>query len=367
MGGAKAGFRSVVVALVGALAVLGSGSLPAQAGAMDAEAGALALPAAVSPESVASAAVAAGEPGAFVSLAPSRVLDTRSGHGGSGPVAARGTVAVQVAGRGGVPLSGVSAVVLNVTVTAPTASGFVTAFPGGTAAPSASNVNFVARQTVPNLVVAKVGADGTVTLLNGSSGTVQLLADVAGYFVAGDAAVPGAFVSLAPSRVLDTRSGHGGSGPVAARGTVAVQVAGRGGVPLSGVSAVVLNVTVTAPTASGFVTAFPGGTAAPSASNVNFVARQTVPNLVVAKVGADGTVTLLNGSSGTVQLLADVAGYFVAGDAAVPGAFVSLAPSRVLDTRSGHGGSGPVAARGRWRCRWLVVGVCRCRGCRRWC
>ena len=51
---------------------------------------------------------------------------------------------------------------------------------------------------------------------------MQLLADVAGYFVAGDAAVPGAFVSLAPSRVLDTRSGHGGSGPVAARGTVAV-------------------------------------------------------------------------------------------------------------------------------------------------
>ncbi|MBK9477027.1 MAG: carboxypeptidase regulatory-like domain-containing protein [Tetrasphaera sp.] len=90
--------------------------------------------------------------------------------------------------------------------------------------------------------------------------------------------------------------------------------------PLSGVSAVVLNVTVTAPTASGFVTAFPGGTAAPSASNVNFVARQTVPNLVVAKVGADGTVTLLNGSSGTVQLLADVAGYFVAGPAGGTGA-----------------------------------------------
>jgi hypothetical protein len=72
---------------------------------------------------------------------------------------------------------------------------------------------------------------------------------------------------------------------------------------------VVLNVTVTGPQRSGVVTAFAGGAVKPLASNLNFVAGQTVPNLVVVPVGADGTVSLANGSAGTVQLVADVSGY----------------------------------------------------------
>ena len=52
--------------------------------------------------------------------------------------------------------------------------------------------------------------------------------------------------------------------------------------------------------------------ARPDASNVNFVAGRTVPNLVVVPVGADGTVSLDNVSAGSTQLLADVYGYFKA-------------------------------------------------------
>jgi hypothetical protein len=48
------------------------------------------------------------------------------------------------------------------------------------------------------------------------------------------------------------------------------------------------------------------------------VAGQTVANLVIAPVGADGKVALYNGSVGTVQLLADVSGYFT--DTANPSA-----------------------------------------------
>ena len=239
--------------------------------------------------------------GAFVSLAPSRVLDTRSGVGAPGPVAAGAAASVQVTGRGGVPASGVSAVVLNVTVTAPAGPGYVTVFPEGTSRPTASNVNFVAGQTIANLVVVKVGATGKVSLANGSSGSVQLLGDVAGYYLSGSPTQAGAFMSLAPSRVLDTRSGVGAPGPVAAGAAASVQVTGRGGVPASGVSAVVLNVTVTAPAGPGYVTVFPEGTARPTASNVNFVAGQTIANLVVVKVGATGKVSLANGSSGSVQ------------------------------------------------------------------
>ncbi|NMM23589.1 MAG: hypothetical protein HHJ11_08845, partial [Phycicoccus sp.] len=221
----------------------------------------------------AATAMAVTTPGGFTSLAPARLLDTRTGVGAAKvAVAAGGTVHLQVTGRGGVPASGVSAVVLNVTVTAPTAPGFVTVYADGKARPTASNLNFVKAQTVPNLVIAPVGTNGKVALFNGSGGTVQLIGDVSGYYLAGVPSVAGAFGSLAPARLLDTRSGVGAPKvAVAAHGTVHLQVAGRGGVPASGVSAVVLNVTVTAPTAPGFVTVYGDGTVRSSASNLNFV------------------------------------------------------------------------------------------------
>src|ERR1035437_9204600 len=271
-------------------------------------------------------------PGAFGSLAPSRLLDTRDGTGApAAPVASGGTVALQVTGRGGVPASGVSAVVLNVTVVDPTGLGYVTAYADGATRPLASNLNFVAGQTVPNLVIAPVRAGGKGDLYNGSNGTVQLLADVSGYYLSGAPAVPGAFGSLAPSRLLDTRDGAGAAAaPVAAGGTVALQVTGRGGVPASGVSAVVLNVTVVDPTGLGYVTAYADGATRPLASNLNFVAGQSVPNLVIAPVGAGGKVDLYNGSSGTVQLLADVSGWFsntTADTGAISGTVTDAAPA----------------------------------------
>ena len=64
-------------------------------------------------------------------------------------------------------------------------------------------------------------------------------------------AVPPQFEPLTPARVLDTRSavGRPGTAKVPAGGTVALDVTGVGGVPASGVSAVILNVTVTGPVA----------------------------------------------------------------------------------------------------------------------
>jgi hypothetical protein len=167
-------------------------------------------------------------------------------------------------------------------------------------------------QTVPNLVIAPVGANGKVDLYNGSAGTVQRIADVSGYYRSGTPTVAGAFGSLVLSRLLDTRNGVGvPKAAVAAGGTVHLQVLGRGGVPVSGVSAVVLNVTVTAPTKPGYLTVYGDGSARPGASNLNFVAGQTVPNLVIAAVGANGKVDLYNGSAGTVQRTADVSGYYL--------------------------------------------------------
>ncbi|MGI9120104.1 MAG: hypothetical protein ACR2G7_08300 [Acidimicrobiales bacterium] len=180
---------------------------------------------------------------------------------------------------------------MNVTVTEPSAASFLTAWPSGEPRPNASNLNYVAGQTVPNLVVVKVGTDGKVNLHN-ALGSTHVVADVVGWYSDASVTTGARYRALSPARILDTRTGNGAPrvklGP---NQTLALQVTGRGGVPFSGVSAVVMNVTVTEPSAASVLTAWPTGEARPNASNLNYVAGQTVPNLVVVKVGTDGKVS----------------------------------------------------------------------------
>ena len=282
--------------------------------------------------------------GTYVALTPARVVDTRSGLGGYTKIAAQSWADVQITGRGGVPATGVAAVVVQVTSTAATAAGFVTVYPGDAARPLASNLNFAAGATTSNLVTVRLSAGGRVNLFNGSEGSTHLIVDVQGYFRSGAATAPGSFRTLPSTRILDTRGNIGVAGPVAALSTVGLQVAGRGGVPTAGVAAVAVNVTVTAPTAPGYVTIHPGGSIRPSASSLNFGSGQTVPNLVVVPLGSNGKINLFNGSAGRIQLIADVQGYFLSGNPAAPGGFKALIPRRILDTRSGLGGSHRAAA-----------------------
>ncbi|HEX5115120.1 MAG TPA: PKD domain-containing protein [Pseudonocardiaceae bacterium] len=272
----------------------------------------------------------------YLPLGPKRLLDTRAGTGTNGRIAkvpSGGTLKLKVAGVAGIPV-GVQAVALNVTVTDPTSAGNVSAYPDGVAKPATSTVNFSKGQTVPNLTVVPVGADGVVDLTVAGGGSVDLLADATGYFV--HSAAADGFTAKTSTRLLDTRAGTGTGGrvaPVAAHGTLPLTVAGAGGIPMTGVTAVALNVTVTSPKQVGFVTAYPDGTARPGTSNVNYVTGQTVANLVIVPVGADGKVDLFNGSTGTLDLVADVTGYFhgQGGDDYVP-----VTPTRALDTRTIH-------------------------------
>lgn len=282
-------------------------------------------------------------PGAFSALAPSRLLDTRPSQGGAGTVAAGAQIDLQVSGRGGVPLDGVGAVMLNVTVVDPKGAGYASVYPSGGTPPLSSNLNFVAGQVVPNLVLAKLGTGGKVTILNGSSGPTHFVVDVAGYYVAGSVTDPGGMTPLAPARLKDTRTWAGGSGPIAAYGSLEVPVWGQGGVLPSGVSAVVVNITAVDAKAMGYLTAYPTGGAAPTASNVNFTAGQTVPNLAVVKLSASGSFTIKNGSAGKVDVVVDVAGYVLAGTPTSSGMYVAVTPARILETRPAFGGAGPIA------------------------
>jgi hypothetical protein len=287
--------------------------------------------------------------GGYHALTPSRILDTRNGTGGiGGPVGPGATVTVPVAGQGGVPASGVSAVVLNATVTQPSVGGFLTAFPSGTPRPLASNLNFVAGQTVPNLVVVKLGPDGKINLYN-NVGTTHVILDVLGWYDDGGSSSGSRYNALVPSRILDTRDGTGGiTGPIGPGATVSLGVTGRGigGLPNGGASAVVLNVTVTQPTVGGFLTVFPGDTARPLASNLNFVAGQTVPNLVVVKLSDVGTISLYN-DAGSTHVILDVVGWYGTSGGWNGTGYRALSPARILDTRNGTGGvTGPIGPGG---------------------
>jgi uncharacterized protein (DUF1501 family) len=238
-------------------------------------------------------------------LAPARLLDTRDGTGDVlGPIGPGQTIELQVAGRGGVSGDCV-AVALNVTATEPTSGSYLTVWPSGEQRPLASSVNMAPGQTVPNLVLAKVGAGGKVSIFN-HAGSTHVVVDVLGCFGEG---VPSKFVSLSPSRVLDTREGNGAAQEPLGRGALALALAGRGGVPSSGASAVLLNVTAVTPSTGTYVTVFPTGIERPTASNLNAVSGQVVPNMVIARLGGDGAAMIYN-NSGTVDLVADVMGYF---------------------------------------------------------
>ncbi len=256
-----------------------------------------------------------GAAGLFNAVVPARLLDTRDGTGA--PRAALGagsSIGLQVTGRSAVPSSGVAAVVLNLTATNVTALTYITAWPEGTARPTTSNLNPAAGQTLANRVIVKVGSGGRVDLFN-AAGRTDLVADVTGWFTDGSASTSGrTFVGLTPYRILDTRYGTGGLGTsLWPAQPVAVQVAGRGGVPAMNAAtpptAVVINVTVTGPTAASYLTVWPDGAAQPLASDLNWVAGQTIPNLLVVGLGSDGKLDLYS-PFGYTDVLFDVLGWY---------------------------------------------------------
>ena len=262
----------------------------------------------------------------FTPLPPLRILDSRN----TGKFADQETRKVKIFGNGGVPATGVSAVVLNVTATEATKAGFVTVWPGGSSVPSISNINVVQGQTVPNLVTVQVGSDGYVSVF--SDGGTHVLVDVMGYYSLTDTSVrAGRYQAVPLQRAADTR---GGVAP-GAQQHVNVPIAGKFGVPV-GATAVVLNVTVTSVKKGGYTTVYPGGTAVPGTSNLNSTGEDRA-NQAIVKLGADGSVDVFseNGS----DIIVDVAGYFSGASAprSRSGLFIPIVPLRVLNTRDGLG------------------------------
>ena len=295
---------------------------------------------------------------------PTRILDTRTGLGiPNGPVrAGDGSIDTTnddlrtdeelnhefvVTGVAGVPTTGVSAVLLNVTAVAPVGSGYISIGPRPQGSgdifddqnsygdwPTSSNLNVVSGKSVPNMVLARVGAGGRVRLhVRGT--TTHIIADVAGWFgYSQDDIGAAGYEGVTPVRAYDSRGdSRGRFGP---RETRSIVLNERFGIP-DDAESVVLNLTAVNPQGKGYVTASPSGSSTPNASNLNLIPGETRPNLAVVSLGADRSIDLTSfayDGESTTHLIVDVFGYYSTQSTARS---IAPAPFRVLDTRSGLG------------------------------
>ncbi|MCX6510938.1 MAG: S8 family serine peptidase, partial [Actinobacteria bacterium] len=200
------------------------------------------------------------------------------------------------------------------------------------ATPAVAGAFAVLHMATPALTLARLRSTGYVVSASGYSIPSIRLYD----------AVPSTgsstFNSVSPVRLSDTRaqvaggatvdSQQVGKGKLGGGGVSVIPIAGRGGVPQTGAGAVALNVTVVSPSVGGFLTVYPSGSSRPNASNINFVAGAIVPNMVIAKLGADGSIAVFN-SGGWVDVAIDVVGWFP-----VSAGYGPLDPARIVETRS---------------------------------
>jgi len=277
-----------------------------------------------------------GTGGAFNPLA-TRLVDTRTGTGGySTPLPAGAWRAYTVAGVGGIPATGVTSVVVTVTVLSAVNNGTLSLAPN-TSLP-ASPVTFLLYnlgETVSNSGVVDVGTDGKIGVQ--ATAGINVLIDVQGYFTAGNGApAPGGYVSANNTRIVNTSTGVGGTtGPLAPNSTTTfTAVGGSTGIPTTA-TAIYANITiVNTSTTSNYVTPYATGAARPSTS-LNFPGSPTAGTADSTALGAtidlnsSGQFSLYVGAS--VQVVVDVQGYFD-GQPSTSG-FTPL-NARVFDSRS---------------------------------
>ncbi len=249
----------------------------------------------------------------FAPTTPFRRLDTRSEE----KIQAGSVYSIEVAGRDGIP-DDAQAVVVRLTVVAPEAAGYLTAYDAGAATPNASVLNYAAAQTIGNTFLVKVGAQKRISVF--TLAATHLIVDVFGYTVG-----PEAFHALTPHRLVDTRAGA----KPAANSTTCMTVAGVNGVAADA-KAVAVVVTAVLPEADGSMVAFASGAAAPSTRSLSFAANQVTGNGTIVPIGADRKICLHTTAS--AHFIVDVNGFFESNTA-----YRSVAPYRKLDVTPAAG------------------------------
>jgi len=272
------------------------------------------------------------DPGlAYVPIAPSRVLDSRTAVGVTGAFASSTPRSFLVAGVGAIPDDAI-AVTGNLTVTGQTSAGYVAVGPTMTSQPTSSTLNIPLGDTRANNLTLPLSASGRLAgVFKGSAGSrAHLVLDITGYFVDADAAT---YTTMPPARVLDTRPGGTGLSGTFRSGTPrTLKVTGTHGIP-SGAVAITANLTVVGQTSGGYLSVTPSPQANPATSTLNAPRGDVRANGLTARLSGSGTLSIVwKGAGGsTAHVLLDVTGYYLDGPAGL--SFHPVSPGRVLDTR----------------------------------
>lgn len=257
------------------------------------------------------AADAAGLGGDYVAI-PKGVdlLDTRDGTGGhTGVVGAGAVVSFPVLGVGGIPASGVSAVMVRLVTTSGTGSSWLRVYPDGTTPNGVSHLNISGTEQVSNTAVVRPGANGKIAVRN-NSGSVHIVVTAQAYFLSTPGG-GGGFVPVAQNKIVDTRDGLGTTkAKIAAKGTRTITL--TGGVIPAGAKAVLADVVAVNVTAAGWLGVVPTGTAGPNLSALNFVPTGHHSHALSLPLSASGQVTFLNQSSAAIDLVIAPYGYITA-------------------------------------------------------
>jgi hypothetical protein len=255
---------------------------------------------------------ASTEPLGFVpNIPPIRAIDTRNSTRLAGGRILRVSLAGMVAGDA-------RAAVIDLAAVNPTGAGYLTAWSCDEAMPPTSNLNYLRGATRASHALVTLAADASICVF--TMVDTDVLVDVTGSYSTAPSALR--FHPQAPTRIYDSRV-SGGRWSVGETRRIAV--------PASA-AAVAINLTITEPSAPGFVTVFPCQAALPLVSNLNYSAGQVVANLVQTGV-SDGTICVH--SRARADIVIDLQGTY---DANADGLrYQAVAPTRLADTRTGLG------------------------------
>jgi hypothetical protein len=277
----------------------------------------------------------------YVPLSPARIVDTRcstspqpawcpsehlpAANASLKAIPPNGALNFTAAGIENVPISGAAAE-LNVTVISGKTGGYLTLYPAETPRPVASNLNFTSDAVHANQVVAVTGSSGMVSVYNSSSSPVDVVVDLEGYYSAAGSTAGYLFTPSPPSRILDTRcstvpapsyctledlpAANSSIPPASPPYPLVMQVAGDGSIPLTGVAAVVVNVTVVSAPSGGYLSIYPDGETTPTISNLNFTAGETISNMAVITLPAGGKADVYSSAKGATNIVIDVLGWY---------------------------------------------------------
>ncbi len=232
----------------------------------------------------------------LTSIAPMRLAD-RSLVGAS-------TVDIDAFGNAGLPASGGGTAIVNLALTNPSAETGVTLWSSTSPRPTVATIDAKAGASERNLAFVRL-EDGDALAVHNRAGSATISIDVLGW-LSDDTG----FEAVAPSTALDTAAGVGAPRTkLAAGASIAVEVGGAGGVPTTGVRAVVANLTARNATVATDVTVWPTGEPRPALANLKTGASQIEQNLVVVPLGTDGKISVHN-LAGRTHVRLDIVGWF---------------------------------------------------------